>query len=193
MSEPLSRTETASSAETVFWTDPAEVKSKDAESGAMSSPAAGAETRSTATLLASDVDANVNANGKPQPKHALAGGIPITKLRSLEPVISPAARLARILSGRSSAGSEPKYLNTYPGTGTEDDPYLVDWLPGERANPYNWRTSYRWAVTAVVAMSCLCISFASSSYSAAIPEIATKYHVSNTVSILGLSLYVVGE
>jgi len=138
-----------------------------------------------------------STGGATKPKEAVTSGIPLTKFRSLEPAISPAAPLARILSGprddgRLSPQSSARYPN-YPGSGTLDDPYLVDWLPGERANPYNWATSYRWAVTAVVAFSCLCISFASSSYSAAIPELEEKFGMSSTVAILGLSLYVVGE
>lgn len=120
-------------------------------------------------------------------------GISITRLRSLEPITSPAAPLARILSGpRNESSYQPKVPNPYPGKGTVDDPYLVDWLIGESANPYNWGNAYRWTVTAVVAMATLCISFASSAYSAAIADIESHFHVSSTVAVLGLSLYVVG-
>jgi hypothetical protein len=60
-------------------------------------------------------------------------GIPLTKVRSLEPVISPAAPLARILSGPRDSTDGGQYVNTYLGRGTAQDPYLVDWLAGERA------------------------------------------------------------
>lgn len=119
-------------------------------------------------------------------------GIPITKFRSLEPPTSPALPLARVLSGPRDEQDVP-IPNEYPGRGTADNPYLVDWQPGERANPYNWPTNYRWFVTAVVAMSTLCISFASSAYSSAVGEIALKFNVSRELAVTGLSFYVVGE
>jgi hypothetical protein len=25
---------------------------------------------------------------------------------------------------------------SYPGSGTDNDPYLVDWIPGDASNPY---------------------------------------------------------
>ena len=82
----------------------------------------------------------------------------------------------------------------YPGSGTPEDPYLVDWLPDEPSNPYNWRPSFKWMNMAVIAMSALCISFASSSYSAAIPDVMRQLNgKSQEEGIAGLSLYVLGE
>ncbi|TXT09008.1 hypothetical protein VHUM_02482 [Vanrija humicola] len=127
-------------------------------------------------------------------------GIQITRYRSLEGV-SPAAPLARILShprARSPWDNTPaspqddRHPNPYPGTGTPDDPYLVDFLPGEAANPYNWSSAYRWGVTAVVAVSTLCIAFCSSAYASTLGDVERRFHVSTEVGIVGLSLYVLG-
>ncbi|KAL7422000.1 hypothetical protein Q5752_003772 [Cryptotrichosporon argae] len=124
----------------------------------------------------------------PAPK--LRDGIRIARYTSLEHPASLVAPLSRVLSTvPAPASPEP---NPYKGSGTREDPYLVDWLPGELANPYNWKSSYRWFVTAIVAISTLCIAFASSSYSGAIADISGRFGVSTEVGILGLSLYVVG-
>ena len=92
---------------------------------------------------------------------------------------------------RRSSHDEP---SPYPGSGTPEDPYLVDWLPDEPSNPYNWRPSFKWMNMAVIAMSALCISFASSSYSAAIPDVMEQLNGKNQEEgIAGLSLYVLGK
>ncbi|KAL1411387.1 hypothetical protein Q8F55_002343 [Vanrija albida] len=125
-------------------------------------------------------------------------GIQITRYRSLEGA-SPAAPLARILSATRARSPAPapapdsdRHPNPYPGLGTAADPYLVDFLPGEQANPYNWSTAYRWGVTAVVALSTLCIAFCSSAYASTLGDVERRFGVSTEVGIVGLSLYVLG-
>lgn len=82
----------------------------------------------------------------------------------------------------------------YPGSGTPSDPYLVDWLPDEPANPYNWSSARRWLYTLIAAFSCLCIAFASTSYSAAVEDIVKAYPgTTQETAIAGISLYVLGE
>lgn len=97
----------------------------------------------------------------------------------------------------------------YKGAGTEDDPYVVDWLEGERENPYNWSRSRKWVLTYLVrvflnifpihsplisqtAFSVLCIAFSSSSYSGGIGHVMHDLHCSQEEAILGVSLYVLG-
>jgi hypothetical protein len=82
----------------------------------------------------------------------------------------------------------------YPGSGTAADPYLIDWLPYEPTNPYNWSNVRRWLYTLVIAVSCLCIAFVSTSYSAAVSDIIAVYPgTSQETGIAGISLYVLGE
>lgn len=50
------------------------------------------------------------------------------------------------------------------GDGTEESPYLVEWLPGDARNPLNWSMSRKVAITLVVALSSLSVAFCSSAY-----------------------------
>lgn len=35
----------------------------------------------------------------------------------------------------------------YKGSGTEDDPYVVQWLPDDNENPLNYSAGFKWAMT----------------------------------------------
>ncbi|CAK9781173.1 unnamed protein product [Cutaneotrichosporon oleaginosum] len=110
-----------------------------------------------------------------------------TSFQSLELRFSPSRPLARILSGAPHA-----HPHTFPGAGTPADPFLVDWAPGERANPYNWPRPYRWAITSVIGISTLCIAFASSAYSTAVRGIVAEFGADHELVVSGLSFYVIG-
>jgi len=112
----------------------------------------------------------------------------IGNLRSTLPPIAHTPNASRPASPHSSVEESP-----YPGLGTPEDPYLVDWLDDEPANPYNWRPAFKWTTMAIIAISTLCISFASSSYSSAIPDIMKTFKgTTQEQGISGLSLYVLG-
>jgi hypothetical protein len=112
----------------------------------------------------------------------------IGNLRSTLPPIAHTPNASRPASPHSSVEESP-----YPGSGTPEDPYLVDWLDDEPANPYNWRPAFKWTTMAIIAISTLCISFASSSYSSAIPDIMKTFKgTTQEEGIAGLSLYVLG-
>lgn len=67
---------------------------------------------------------------------------------------------------RDQARISPEVLaHRYEGSGTTDDPYLVIWLPEDAGNPLNWSASFKWIVTAIVALSCFATAFASSAFS----------------------------
>jgi hypothetical protein len=124
------------------------------------------------------------------PTPVLTGGIQIGRQTTYDR--TPAGRVASTLGAPSTARSDP-LPNPYPGKGTRESPYLVDWLPDEPANPYNWRSSYKWFVTAIVAIATLCIAFSSSSYSPAVQQIIRAFPGTNLeMGIAGLSLYVLG-
>lgn len=55
----------------------------------------------------------------------------------------------------------------YLGSGTEKDPYIVDFLPGDKSNPQLWPAAYKWTLTALVAVATLAVGFSSSAYSGA--------------------------
>ena len=35
----------------------------------------------------------------------------------------------------------------YPGSGTQKDPYIVDWDQDDPENPYNWTKRRKWLIT----------------------------------------------
>ncbi|KAF7796086.1 hypothetical protein EIP86_007257 [Pleurotus ostreatoroseus] len=49
-----------------------------------------------------------------------------------------------------TSGSVEKYGTKevqYPGSGTQTDPYIVDWDPNDPENPYNWSKPRKWLIT----------------------------------------------
>ena len=81
----------------------------------------------------------------------------------------------------------------FSGAGTALEPYLVDWLPGEPANPYNWNIKFKWILTVHLAINCLCPVFATSSFVGAYQSILDHFPDTTTeVALLGLSLFLLG-
>jgi len=46
--------------------------------------------------------------------------------------------------------ADPAPSSHYPGSGTVDDPFVVDWEFGDPENPYNWPNRKKWTITAQV-------------------------------------------
>ncbi|KAI1104933.1 MFS general substrate transporter [Jackrogersella minutella] len=91
------------------------------------------------------------------------------------------------------AGITPEVANyDYEGSGTEDDPYIVRWIPDDPRNPMNFSEFRKWAITGVVAWVTLAVALVSSAYSGGVAEIMTTFHISQLVAILGVSLFVLG-
>lgn len=80
----------------------------------------------------------------------------------------------------------------YDGSGTENDPYVVAWLPKDTRDPQFFSRVRKVSITLTVAFSTLIVSLASSAYSGSVDEIITEFGVSTQVATLGLSLYVLG-
>ncbi|GLC70796.1 MFS siderochrome iron transporter 1 [Pleodorina starrii] len=80
----------------------------------------------------------------------------------------------------------------YPGSGTNEDPYVVDWLDTDAENPQKWPTVYKWAITMLMATATLAVGFCSSAYSGAAVDILVKFGVSTEIVTLGISLFVLG-
>lgn len=91
------------------------------------------------------------------------------------------------------AGVDDEVLNhRYPGAGTAESPYLVDFLPDDARNPVTFSRPFKWTITLIAAGSTLAVSFASSAYSGGVMEIMMDFGVSTEVVILGVSLFVLG-
>lgn len=80
----------------------------------------------------------------------------------------------------------------YPGHGTAESPYRVDFLPGDARNPVAFPRPFKWLVTCIAALSTLGASFASSAYSGAAADVAADFGASSEVVTLGVSMFVLG-
>ncbi|KAH8694084.1 MFS general substrate transporter [Talaromyces proteolyticus] len=80
----------------------------------------------------------------------------------------------------------------YPGGGTHDDPYVVDWIPGDPRNPLRFSPLWKWIITVTAAFGTLAVSFASTAFSGAMPQIKSYFGASDEIATLTVSLFVLG-
>ncbi len=81
---------------------------------------------------------------------------------------------------------------TYRGSGTEQDPYLVEFIPHDPRNPMVFPTWKKWAITIIMAIATLAIAFVSAAYSGGIRDILMEFKAGQEVGTLGISLFVLG-
>ncbi|KAM0342922.1 hypothetical protein ACHAPU_009126 [Fusarium lateritium] len=80
----------------------------------------------------------------------------------------------------------------YPGNGTKESPYLINFLPDDPHNAMLFPKWKKWAFTGLQALATLATTFASSAYSGGINQVIDSFDVSQEVATLGISLYVLG-
>ena len=78
----------------------------------------------------------------------------------------------------------------YRGAGTEDDPYVVDFIPHDPRNPMGFSMAKKWAITILVAFATLAVAFVSSAYTGGIEQVISQFGCSDEVATLGVSLFV---
>lgn len=72
-----------------------------------------------------------------------------------------------------------------------DDPNLVTWTgPDDPANPHNWSTARKLGVSGIWVYGNVVTTIASSIFSSGAGSVVKEFHVSPTVAILGVSLFV---
>jgi multidrug resistance protein len=87
----------------------------------------------------------------------------------------------------------PEVLNwPYKGSGTEGDPFEVEYIDNDRRNPMLFSIWKKWMITILVAFATLAVAFVSSAYSGGVEQIIETFHVGDEVVTLGLSLFVLG-
>jgi Ca2+/H+ antiporter len=74
----------------------------------------------------------------------------------------------------------------YKGSGTEEDPYIVDWITQDPRNPMLYSKTKRWSITAVVAIATLAVALVSSAYSGGAKEVIAELGCSEEVFTLGI-------
>ncbi|KAK3375412.1 major facilitator superfamily domain-containing protein [Podospora didyma] len=80
----------------------------------------------------------------------------------------------------------------YSGEGTQESPYMVDFLPQDAHNPMQYPQWKKWTITALQAVATLAVAFASTAYSGGIFQVIRDFHISQELAILGISLFVCG-
>lgn len=62
------------------------------------------------------------------------------------------SRSVSTLNGVSAVGPVQSKQGTiiFPGEGTQESPFVVDWEPGDPENPFNWSKAKKWPLTFVV-------------------------------------------
>ena len=91
------------------------------------------------------------------------------------------------------AGVDARVLDhNYPGAGTADSPYIVDFLPEDPHNPLRFSNFKKWSIAIQQAIATLAVAFVSTAYSGDVGDIILSFGVSTEVAILGISLFVLG-
>ncbi|WVQ65222.1 uncharacterized protein L199_003395 [Kwoniella botswanensis] len=80
----------------------------------------------------------------------------------------------------------------YPGSGTNEDPHIVDWLQNDKEDPQNWPAVYKWTLIAIVSWLTLAVALSSSAYTGGAQDIVVEFGASLELVIAGVSLFVVG-
>lgn len=88
--------------------------------------------------------------------------------------------------------SPPVLNHHYRGSGTDEDPYRVEFIQNDHRDPMNFPQWKKWAITLLVAFATLAVAFVSSAYTGGVEQIITDLHTSEEVVILGVSLFVLG-
>ncbi|OJJ87548.1 MFS transporter [Aspergillus glaucus CBS 516.65] len=80
----------------------------------------------------------------------------------------------------------------YPGSGTDEDPYVVTWMPNDPRNPMLFSQWKKWTITMLVAIATLAVALVSSAYTGGIAQIEEQFNIGSEVATLGVSLFVLG-
>ena len=87
----------------------------------------------------------------------------------------------------------PEVLNySYAGSGTEEEPYQVEFIPDDPRNPMLFPMWKKWTLTILVAVATLAVAFVSSAYTGGVNQIIEEFGASQEVVTLGVSLFVLG-
>lgn len=80
----------------------------------------------------------------------------------------------------------------YAGSGTKEDPYVVEFINNDPRDPMNFSMLKKWSITIMVAFATLAVAFVSSAYTGGINQIIEQFGSSTEVVTLGVSLFVLG-
>ena len=88
---------------------------------------------------------------------------------------------------------EHRIINApYEGKGTDQDPFIVTFIPDDPRNPLGFKLHSKWSITFLASMASLAVAMGSSTYSGGLEDIISQFGCSREVAILGISLFVLG-
>lgn len=113
------------------------------------------------------------------------------EIEKIEPVKSSHIPHWRLVWDQT--GVTPAVIDfAYAGSGSEDDPYVVQWIHNDPRNPMLFSSNKKWALTIVVAFCTLAVTMVSSAFAGGIIEVIEEFQISSEVATLGVSLFVLG-
>ncbi|KAL8737754.1 MAG: hypothetical protein Q9181_001382 [Wetmoreana brouardii] len=80
----------------------------------------------------------------------------------------------------------------FPGSGTQEDPYIVGWVENDPRNPLHFNDARKWLWSLLMALATMAVALTTSAYTAPAKELKADFSVSQEVFELGLSLFVLG-
>ncbi|CAK9784753.1 putative MFS multidrug transporter [Cutaneotrichosporon oleaginosum] len=81
----------------------------------------------------------------------------------------------------------------YKGSGTDEDPYIIDWLPEDAEDPQSWSQLWKWSQIVVASFATLAVALSSSAYTGGIPSLMEDFNKPNSLFWTGgVSLFVLG-
>ncbi|KAI1378153.1 major facilitator superfamily domain-containing protein [Hypoxylon crocopeplum] len=98
----------------------------------------------------------------------------------------------REVSDRPSSRHAEDPHRRYNGSGTELDPFIVEFVAGDPHNPMSFSAAKKWFITSIVTASVFAVTLTSSAYSGSAKNIIAEFDISSEVYTLGVALFVLG-
>lgn len=76
--------------------------------------------------------------------------------------------------------------HTYKGSGTDADPYIVDWLRDDPEDPQNFPAAYKWGQVGMTSLLTLAVTLASSGYAGGVRSLMLEMGGSSTLWVGGV-------
>lgn len=86
--------------------------------------------------------------------------------------------------------SKDALSQSYYGSGSDTDPFIVQWVLNDPCDPRSFSKAKKWSFTVLLSLATLSVALASSAYTGAVPQLCEEYGVSSTTAYLGVSLFV---
>jgi hypothetical protein len=80
----------------------------------------------------------------------------------------------------------------FSGSGTDEDPFAVTWIPNDPRNPMNFSQVKKWSFTTLVALAALVVALVSSAYTGGVEEIEMQFGIGSEIATLGVSVFILG-